>query len=319
MAVMLEMIAAIAVPGRAHRVSREIDRARKHPDPWTRAAALMASGHWAENQGRVLDAERDFRAAMAEFREIGDRWGLASTMESIAQIGELRGDLRAVIEIEQEALGLLQELEAYEDMAQALCILARQQARVGELDAAAANVDRAGELAHRYSDVENRLWIEATASEVDRRRGDMVSARRRADELLAGTAGSNFFPAQLRSIFLVVVAFLDLAENRLDDARSRSVEAVKIGIENHDQATVARAVDALACAESAAGNAERAAILFGIAEGSRGLPDLGDPDIIIAREKSRNELGEPAYQSAYNRGAAMSYDAAIEFVHALRR
>jgi len=176
--IMLELIAAMTVPSRASRVEAEIGRAREHPNSWTRAAALMAYGHWAENQGRALDAERLFQRALGEFREIGDRWGLASTLESIAQIGELRGDLNAVIEIEHEALGLLTELEAHEDVAQGLSILARQQARVGEFDAAVVNIERAAELAHRYSDAENRLWVEATASEIDRRRGDLATARR---------------------------------------------------------------------------------------------------------------------------------------------
>jgi tetratricopeptide (TPR) repeat protein len=316
---MLEVIAAIAIPSRASRVATALDRARRHPDPWTRAAALMAYGHWAENQGRATDAERDFRAALEEFRLIGDRWGLASTMESIAQIGELRGDLRAVIEIEEEALQLLQELEAFEDLAQALCILARQQARVGDLDAAAANIERAGELAHRYADVETRLWVEATTGEIDRRRGNIAAARRRADEVLAGTQGTTFFPAQLRAVFLVAVAFLDLVEGRLADARSHGVDAIAIAVEHHDQAAVASAVDVLACTELAERDGERAAILFGIAAGTRGLPDFGDPDVVMAREKCRTELGSVKYQNAYDRGVVMSYDAAIEFLDQARR
>jgi predicted ATPase/DNA-binding SARP family transcriptional activator len=314
MSAMLEVIASIAIPTRMSRVRPALENARRHSDPWTRAAALMAYGHWAENQGRATDAERDFRLALEEFREVGDRWGLASTMESVAQIGELRGDLRAVIEIEEEALQLLKELEAFEDLAQALCILARQQARIGELDSATINVERASELAHRYSDVETRLWVEATAGEIDRRRGDLAAARRRADAVLAGTESANFFPSQLRAVFLVAVAFLDLAEGKPDDARSHGIEAIGIGAEHHDQGAVASAIDVLGCTEIAEGNTERAAVLFGIAEGTRGLPDLGDPDVVMAREKCRTELGAADYQNAYDRGVAMSYDTAIEFV-----
>lgn len=311
----LELFGALLVPSRAAQVAPAIERVRASSDPWTRTVSLVTSGHWAQNQGRILDAERHFQRALGEFREIGDRWGMASTMESIAQIGEARGDLRKVVAIEEEALGLLGELESYEDVAQGLCTLGRQQAKLGDLESAAATIDRAYELAHRFADAETRAWVEMSAAEVERRRGDLLSARRRAESAMQ--AVDALLPSQMEALFLVGVAFVELDENHVDEARAHAIEAVDVGMEYLDLSMVAAAADALACIEIAGGNFESGAVLLGISEASRGLPDLGNPDVVGAREKCRSELAE--FQRAYDRGVALSRDAAIDFIHALRR
>jgi predicted ATPase/DNA-binding SARP family transcriptional activator len=61
-----------AAPGHARALDRLID----DPDPWVRATARLLRGHATLNTGRNhLEAERDFEAGLADFRQAGDRWG----------------------------------------------------------------------------------------------------------------------------------------------------------------------------------------------------------------------------------------------------
>ncbi|NBH06489.1 AfsR/SARP family transcriptional regulator, partial [Amycolatopsis sp. SID8362] len=53
------------------------------PDPWSRAFARIGDGLGAQYGGRIADAEAHFAAALAGFRELGDRWGAASALEKL--------------------------------------------------------------------------------------------------------------------------------------------------------------------------------------------------------------------------------------------
>ena len=47
--------------------------------------------------GRMAGVEEDCRAALEEFRVLGDKWGMAITLAQLAEFTELRGDHRASI------------------------------------------------------------------------------------------------------------------------------------------------------------------------------------------------------------------------------
>jgi hypothetical protein len=65
------------------------------PDLWLRAAARILHGHALINLGRfsgTLDA--DFEAALAGFRALGDRWGIAFSLSAVAERAAHHGEHR---------------------------------------------------------------------------------------------------------------------------------------------------------------------------------------------------------------------------------
>ncbi len=313
-AALITAIATLIMRERAPLVKDEIEKLRSHRDPWVRAVALMIQGHWAENEGRAGDAERDFQVALTEFHEIGDRWGRAATLESVCGIQALRGDLQAARSVQYEALGLLDELEAYEDLAQGLTGLASYEARLGNIPAARRAVERARDLARRFAEPETALFVESAACEVARRSGDLEEARRLADKLLADAENQTLFPFALHSLLLAAAATVDADVSRVDIARERLHKAVTVAGRFADRGILANVVDILAITEQTAGETERAATLLGVAVMIRGLPDLGHPDVVAVGEQVRAVLGPDVFQAAYDAGAAMEFEAALEFI-----
>jgi non-specific serine/threonine protein kinase len=87
-----------------------------------------------------------------------------------------------------------------------------------------------------------------------------------------------------------------------------------------DSLGIALAVDALASAAAALGDAERAARLLGIANQvwhTFGLPQFGAPNLAAARHASerqaRDILGDPAYEAAFRAGLRLDPDAGIAY------
>ena len=56
-------------------------------DPWVSGTARAIRAHALLNAGeKHVEAEADFRVALAAFRSIGERWGLSFTLCSLADL-----------------------------------------------------------------------------------------------------------------------------------------------------------------------------------------------------------------------------------------
>ncbi|MFE1415172.1 BTAD domain-containing putative transcriptional regulator [Streptomyces sp. NPDC058746] len=117
-------------------------------EPWARAAARYVSGFGPLGEGDTERAGREFGAAVEEFRALGDRWGTALALDTLAGLAGGRGDRARAIALTDEALVLTEQLDALEDSADLL--VNRGDHLVGE-DPAAARADygRAAALARR--------------------------------------------------------------------------------------------------------------------------------------------------------------------------
>ncbi|MFJ8015263.1 BTAD domain-containing putative transcriptional regulator [Streptomyces sp. NPDC096339] len=134
-----------ADPGGAFEL---VSSQRDCSEPWARAAARYVSGFGPLGEGDTERAGRDFGAAVEEFRALGDRWGTALALDTLAGLAGGRGDRARAIALTDEALLLTEQLGALEDSADLL--VNRGDHLVGE-DAAAARADygRAAALARR--------------------------------------------------------------------------------------------------------------------------------------------------------------------------
>ncbi len=79
------------------------------------ASVRMFRAHMSENDGDIVAMREDMMVAVAEFQELGDRWGLASTLRGIAQLHTLEGRLDEAAAAYEESLRLSAELSSRED------------------------------------------------------------------------------------------------------------------------------------------------------------------------------------------------------------
>ncbi|MFF3624248.1 BTAD domain-containing putative transcriptional regulator [Streptomyces sp. NPDC002467] len=131
-----------------HGAFELVSSQRDCSEPWARAAARYVSGFGPLGEGDTERAGREFGAAVEEFRALGDRWGTALALDTLAGLAGGRGDLARAIALTDEALVLTEQLDALEDSADLL--VNRGDHLVGE-DPAAARADygRAAALARR--------------------------------------------------------------------------------------------------------------------------------------------------------------------------
>ena len=114
----LAEVVKIAVGMQVHTVpTGPLDGVAADPDPWMRSVARVIRGQLGLNFGHGHhEAEADFRAALTTFRELGERWGMAFSLISVATLAMWRGDFTAAVADMQESLALTSELGTTEDM-----------------------------------------------------------------------------------------------------------------------------------------------------------------------------------------------------------
>ncbi|ARF52888.1 BTAD domain-containing putative transcriptional regulator [Streptomyces gilvosporeus] len=93
---------------------------RDCPEPWARAAAHYVSGFGHLGRRDPAAAEDAFGRALEGFRALGDRWGSALALDTLAGVAGARGDRTRALALTDEALVLTERLGALEDSADLL-------------------------------------------------------------------------------------------------------------------------------------------------------------------------------------------------------
>ncbi|WP_338064322.1 ATP-binding protein [Thermoactinospora rubra] len=265
-----------------------LERALAGSDPWRRAMADLIFGYPPLASGRHAEAERRFTTAVELFRSLGERWGTALAIDSLAALKAVGGDTAGAAALLDEALPLAERLGAVEDLADMLCSRGDHRLDGGDPAAALADYERAGELARKAGLPSYAACALRGRADVARMTGDLASARRLYEEALAGLE-----PGWMRTIgnlarALVGLGLLDQAAGDRPGARARFVEAMETAVAAGALTEAARPVEALAGLEEP----EAAAALLGAASVLRGRPVDGT----AAR----------AHPAAYRRGARLT-------------
>ncbi|MDN3023230.1 hypothetical protein [Streptomyces sp. S.PB5] len=150
--------------------------------------------------------------------------------------------------------------------------------------------------------------------------GDHEAARAAAEEVRAECARRGEY--WTRSAVDLVVAMLDLARGDIASGARNATRAVAAHRLLHSSGGLAAlALDTLASATTAAGEAHRAAGLLGIAQRlwdrAGGRAQMNSPDLIAARQACeraiRDMIGPSAFEHAYEAGRAMSYEQGMSY------
>jgi len=277
--------------------------------PWVTGLARILRGQLRLNQGRMTgQAEDDFRAAAATFEEIGERWGLAMAVSSLAQVEEWRGELPAAATHYERAAGLAGELGTTEDETQSRLHLANVLWHLGGTDRerSRAELDRALRDADRLGWPEVSAYAAYIGGNLARLDGDLDTARRRLDLAARVTEGYRGGLSQVAAVTCTARGYLAGAEGDLDGARFWMRRGLELALPTGDFPVVAEVLTGLADVAVRGGHAMTAAALLGAAEGVRGTRDRSDEDGARTEAAARELLGTADYSAAFQRGRAVT-------------
>nr|WP_026876803.1 BTAD domain-containing putative transcriptional regulator [Jiangella gansuensis] len=261
------------------------------PDPWFRAQARL-------NRAQMLsarDREADVTQALAEFRAVGERWGISYALTTLADLHARRGELERAIEHYDEAIVALAEIGTVDDVVMMRSRLAQLRWLTGDRAGSAAEVERA------EHDAEQVAWPDGLAIMALNRAtlaiwaGDTTTAAQqlaRAQALLRDVPVHPVF----RAVMLGIRAWMDAGNGSLDAAaaaRAQALEAV-LSSDDGDEETVGAVLVGIADQALRQDRPADAVRVLAAVEVLAGGLDRSSPWGAHADEAARAALGDEA-------------------------
>ncbi|WP_410562459.1 BTAD domain-containing putative transcriptional regulator [Amycolatopsis sp. cmx-4-61] len=277
-------------------------------DAWGWALLPLGLGLRAMLSGDLAGAEEGLREGAAQFRALGERWGLSMALDHLSQLLTWRGEYAAALPLMDEALGLMHEIGATDDVADLIGRRAWAHLLSGDHARARADYDLAAATARRSGMPESRAAAYVGSANLARLSGDLATARELCERALAECAGGSFAAESVRAATLISLGWLASAENRTAEAAGLHRSALLLGRQWHAGDVVASALEGLAGVARPA----QAAVLLGAAAAVRGTAISGDPDVTAVRGRLVESLGVDGFERGYRTGLGMSAQKALE-------
>ncbi|MER7003328.1 BTAD domain-containing putative transcriptional regulator [Dactylosporangium sp. NPDC000555] len=281
-------------------------------DPWTRAMLLSILGLLHENDGDIDGMVRELNAAVAQFRRVGERWGLAMTLASVADACTRRGDFAAAITHLEESIELHSQLGVHSSGAYLRISMAALRRHTDGPQVARALLRAFVEDARQPARDVSRAMLEL--GHLTRAEGDIDEADRLYLEAWRLQQQSLLVAPQYKAIVLAARAEVDVARGEHDLARARLAEALDLALAARDMPVVGRLAVTFAGLVRALGDHVRAAELLGAAERLAGTRDAANADWTDRLAQLRADLGAAAFDTALARGMSMPRAEALELI-----
>ncbi|MEU4739035.1 BTAD domain-containing putative transcriptional regulator [Actinosynnema sp. NPDC023658] len=269
-------------------------------DPWVRAIARLQLGKMRVVLGHGgRDADAHLELAVTEFRALGERWGLSFALTELADRIAMRGEFAAACEHLENAIAVVTEIGATEDVV-------RMRSRQALLYRLSGNEESsAAALAEAQRHAERVAWPEALAdlalakAELARWGGDAEQARRQLDVALTALGADAEHPS-MRAMAHDLLGYL--AEG-LDEAREHRVAAFHAASEAGHASAVGHVLIGIADLALRRVLPEQAARLLGASAAVLGLPDRSAPDLARIEQAARLHLGDARFTEVALEGA----------------
>ncbi|WP_026402798.1 BTAD domain-containing putative transcriptional regulator [Actinomadura rifamycini] len=285
-----------------------VDRLLPGRDAWTRGTLHVMAAMLDGNAGDLAAAHRDLAAAVAAYRESGERAGLAMALLFASSTELSGGDHDAAVAALEESIGLLRELGQEREAARQRVMLAVVLARSG--DAGRARRELAALLAPEAATPARHLvGARLALGDLARHGGDPAEAERHyaaAERELERAPSGPQYP----SLLATARAHLAIGAGERAAARRHLRAALAGAVAGPDMPVAASAGVGVARLRAADRPADAAAAL-GAASVLRGGADEADPDVAHVARGLRDALGERAFEDARARGAALDLPGAL--------
>ncbi|MEY9941597.1 BTAD domain-containing putative transcriptional regulator [Streptacidiphilus sp. MAP5-3] len=283
-------------------------------DPWVRALARLHLG-----KTRILlgeggsEAEAYLEAALAEFRAIGERFGISFALSELADRIATRGEFAAACDLYEEAIAVVTELGATEDLIRMRSLQAKLYWLLGEEEAVAAALAEAQRWAEQVTWPNALAELALAKAELARWGGAADDARSQLDVALV-LLGEDAELVQIRALRHDMLGYLvgDLGD--LGEARAHRAAACAAAAEAGHALLIGQVLVGVADYALRRDQPEQAAKLLAASAAVRGLTDRSNPDAARIERTARNRLGEPEFAEAVQQGTQTEWSRLVEAV-----
>jgi hypothetical protein len=247
------------------------------------------------------DADAYLEMALAEFRALGERWGISFALTELAERIATRGEFAGACEYYDQAIAVVTEVGAIEDVVQMRSRQARLYWLLGEEESSAAAMAEAQRYAERVAWPGALAELALAKAELARWSGDTEQAYRQL-----GVATAMLDPEQ--AIFRAMTHdLLGYLAGLLDEAREHRVAAFQAASEAGHAPLIARVLVGIAHLALRSERFEQAARLLAASASVRGLPDRSQPDVARIEQAARRRLDDARFAEATQEGVQASW------------
>jgi predicted ATPase len=269
-------------------------------DPWVRALARLQLGKLRNMLGHGgRDADEYLEMALAEFRAIGDRWGISFALTELADRITVRGEFAAACEYYEQAVAVVTEVGVIEDVVRMRSRQAQLYWLLGNADSSAAAIAEAQRCAERVAWPNALAELALAKAELARWDGNPEEARRQLG-VATTLLGDEAELAHIRGMRHDLLGYL---ADDLSQARTHREAACQAAAEAGHAPLTAQVLVGVADLALRRDQCEQAARLLAASVGVRGLPDRSHPDAARIEQAARRRLGEERFTEATHEGA----------------
>ncbi|MEV0134926.1 BTAD domain-containing putative transcriptional regulator [Dactylosporangium sp. NPDC050688] len=273
-------------------------------DPWVRALARFHLGKMRIALGRdAAEADRHLEAALAQFRALGERFGISLALTELADHVAARSGFAAAGELFEQAITVVTEVGAVEDAIRMRARQAQLYWLLGDEPASAAAMADAQRRAERVTWPDALVELALVKAELARWRGDAAEARHQlgaATAILGEEAERPYMLATTHDLLGY------LAED-LAAARAHRAAAYEAATGTGHAPLVAQVLVGVADLALRAGQDAQAARLLAASIAVRGMRDHACPDPARIERAARSRLGDARFAEAAAEGARTSW------------
>ncbi|MFQ6330975.1 BTAD domain-containing putative transcriptional regulator [Nocardia sp. CWNU-33] len=273
-------------------------------DPWVRALARLQLGKLRivlGHDGR--DADAYLELALAEFRALGERWGMSFALTELANRIAMRGEFAGACEHLDQAIAVVTEVGAIEDVVRMRSRQAQLYWLLGDAEASAAAMAEAQRCADQVAWPNALAELALAKAELARWSGDTEQAYQQID-VATTMVGSD---AEQVNMSAVIHDLLGYLASGLDEAREQHAAAFQAATTAGHAPLVAQILVGIADLALRDDQNEQAVRLLAASAGVRGLPDRSQPDVARIEQTARRRLGEARFTEATREGAQASW------------
>jgi hypothetical protein len=251
--------------------------------------------------GRDTDAYLE--TALTEFRALGERWGISFALTELADRIAMRGQFAGACEYYGQAIGVVTEVGAIEDVVRMRSRQAQLYWLLGDEDSSAAAMAGAQRSAERVAWPEALAELALAKAELARWSGNAEQAHQQLDVATA-MLGDDAERANVRAVRHDLLGYL--AED-LDKACEHRAAAFQAACEAGHAPLIAQVLVGIADQALRHEQYEQAARLLAASTSVRGLPDRSLPDVDRIEQGTRRRLGDTRFTEATQEGMRASW------------
>ncbi len=268
--------------------------------------------HLAENEGDQLHMRADLDRAAEAFREVGDSWGVAMTLASLAGTLTVAGELDEAETVLAEAVEMLDHVSG--SAGAGLLAIRRIDIRVHREDFAGAREEALRALDGAALGADGSTVVLAILARIAHLDGDVEGLRgyiAQAEERLE-RMGPRREQFHARAFVDATKAMLAGEEGDEEAAAAALGAAHEAAVATGDMPIIAAVGVTVATAAARVGRPRDAAEMLGAADRLRGGEDPADPDVSRLVAALRAALGDEPFAAARAAGRSLDREAALD-------